>query len=48
MISALALLAYLDPSDEGGGGLSTVAVVGIVVGAVLLAAVAVALVKRRA
>ena len=38
-------LAYLDPGDPDQGGLSTIAIIGIVVGALLLTALVIALIR---
>jgi hypothetical protein len=44
MSYALALLAYLDPGDDG-GGLSTLAWIGIVLGALVLSVLAISLTR---
>lgn len=41
---ALSVLAYLDPGDPD-GGLSTIAIVGIVVGGILVAALMLTLIR---
>lgn len=39
------LLAYLDPGDPDKGGLSTIAIIGIVAGGLLLAALVIVLIR---